>query len=47
MEALVEARAKMKANQRPGLPEEEAFVTESANVLFGLCQVAKRHCKIV
>lgn len=34
MDALVEARAKMKAAQRPSLPEEEAFVTESANILL-------------
>ena len=34
MEALVESRAKMKAAQRPALPEEEAFVTEAANILF-------------
>ncbi|WP_180041785.1 carboxy terminal-processing peptidase [Acinetobacter sp. YH12218] len=34
MDALVEARAKMKANQRPALPEEEVFVTEAANVLM-------------
>ena len=34
MEALVEARAKMKANQRPALPEEEVFVSEAANVLL-------------
>ncbi|WP_180056985.1 carboxy terminal-processing peptidase [Acinetobacter sp. YH12227] len=34
MDALVEARAKMKANQRPALPEEEVFVAEAANVLL-------------
>lgn len=34
MEALVESRAKMKAAQRPALPEEEVFVTEAANILF-------------
>lgn len=34
MDALVEARAKMKANQRPALPEEEVFVSEAANVLL-------------
>ena len=26
LDALVESRAKMKANQRPALPEDEAFV---------------------
>lgn len=34
MEALAESRAKMKTNQRPPLPEEEAFVTESAHILL-------------
>ena len=34
MDALVESRAKMKVTQRPYLPEEEAFVTESANILL-------------
>jgi carboxyl-terminal processing protease len=34
MDALIESRAKMKATQRPYLPEEEAFVTESANILL-------------
>ncbi|OTG68542.1 tail-specific protease [Acinetobacter sp. ANC 4470] len=34
MEALIEARAKMKATQRPALAEEEVFVTESAHVLL-------------
>ena len=34
IDALIEARAKMKAAQRPALPEEEAFVTESAQVLL-------------
>ncbi len=34
MDALVESRAKMKANQRPALPEEEVFVSEAANVLL-------------
>lgn len=39
MEALVEARAKMKATQRPALPEEEAFVKEAANILFDYAQL--------
>ncbi|MCW8038686.1 MULTISPECIES: carboxy terminal-processing peptidase [Acinetobacter] len=34
MDALVETRAKMKANQRPALPEDEAFVNEAASVLL-------------
>jgi len=33
MDALIEARAKMKAKDRPQLPEEEVFVVEAANVL--------------
>lgn len=34
MDALIESRAKMKATQRPALPEEESFVMESANILL-------------
>ncbi|GAA5180850.1 carboxy terminal-processing peptidase [Acinetobacter kookii] len=34
MDALIESRAKMKATQRPALPEEETFVKESANILL-------------
>jgi carboxyl-terminal processing protease len=34
MDALVESRAKMKATQRPALPEDEAFVDEAAAVLL-------------
>lgn len=34
LDALVESRAKMKAAQRPALPEEETFVKEAANVLL-------------
>ena len=41
LDALAESRAKMKANQRPALPEEEAFVTESANVLLDLANLKK------
>lgn len=31
LDALAESRAKMKANQRPALPEEETFVNEAAD----------------
>ncbi|WP_288366282.1 carboxy terminal-processing peptidase [uncultured Acinetobacter sp.] len=34
LDALSESRAKMKATQRPPLPEEEAFVNEAMNVLL-------------
>ncbi|WP_343595740.1 carboxy terminal-processing peptidase [Acinetobacter sp.] len=34
LDGLGEARAKMKASQRPPLPEEEAFVQEAGNVLL-------------
>ena len=34
MDALIETRAKMKAKERPALPEEEAFVIEAAHVLL-------------
>ncbi|TCB51760.1 tail-specific protease [Acinetobacter sp. ANC 4779] len=34
MDALIESRSKMKATQRPALPEEEVFVTESAHILL-------------
>ena len=34
LDALIEERSKMKVAKRPALPEEEAFVTESANVLL-------------
>ncbi|ANF81028.1 tail-specific protease [Acinetobacter sp. NCu2D-2] len=34
MDALIESRAKMKAKDRPALPEDEAFVKEAANVLL-------------
>lgn len=42
LDALAESRAKMKANQRPALPEEETFVTESANILLDLITVQKQ-----
>ena len=41
LDALAESRAKMKANQRPALPEEETFVTEAANVLLDLSNLKK------
>ncbi|NCI78470.1 carboxy terminal-processing peptidase [Acinetobacter kanungonis] len=41
LDALAESRAKMKATQRPALPEEEAFVTEAANVLLDYAKVQK------
>ncbi|WP_445116564.1 carboxy terminal-processing peptidase [Acinetobacter sp. WZC-1] len=43
LDALAESRAKMKATQRPPLPEEEAFVTESANVLMDLANIRKNN----
>ena len=42
LDALAESRAKMKANKRPPLAEEEAFVTEAANVLFDYHQLNKK-----
>jgi carboxyl-terminal processing protease len=42
IEALVEARAKMKAAQRPALPEEEAFVQEAANILMDYANVTQK-----
>ena len=41
LDALAESRAKMKATQRPALPEEEAFVTEAANVLLDYAKIQK------
>ncbi len=41
LDALAESRAKMKANQRPALPEEETFVIEAANVLLDLSALKK------
>lgn len=40
-DALVESRSKIKASQRPPLPEEEAFVTEAAQILVDLSQLKK------
>src|SRR5690606_40691897 len=34
LDALIESRAKMKAKERPQLPEEEVFVTQAAHVLL-------------
>lgn len=41
LDALAESRAKMKATQRPALPEEEVFVTEAANVLLDYAKIQK------
>lgn len=40
-DALSEERAKMREAQRPPLPEEEAFVTEAANILLDYIQLQK------
>ena len=45
LESLAESRAKMKANQRPALPEEEAFVVEAANILLDYQQLQDRSAK--
>ena len=42
LDALAESRAKMKANQRPALPEEETFVNEAANVLMDYAKLQYR-----
>lgn len=42
LDALAEFRAKMKASQRPALPEEETFVTEAANVLMDYAKLQNR-----
>ncbi|EXW66245.1 C-terminal processing peptidase family protein [Acinetobacter baumannii 44467_6] len=42
LDALAESRAKMKANQRPALPEEETFVNEAANVLMYYAKLQNR-----
>ncbi|EXB03637.1 carboxy terminal-processing peptidase [Acinetobacter baumannii] len=46
LDALAESRAKMKANQRPALPEEETFVNEAANVLMDYAKLQNRACKL-
>ncbi|WP_051526441.1 carboxy terminal-processing peptidase [Alkanindiges illinoisensis] len=43
LDARSESRAKMKAAQRPPLPEDEAFVTESANILMDMVGLQKAH----
>jgi carboxyl-terminal processing protease len=42
IDALSESRGKMKASQRPALPEDEAFVTEAANVLIDYTKLQGR-----
>lgn len=42
IEALAEARSKMKANKRPALPEEETYVTEAANILLDYTQAQNK-----
>lgn len=42
LDALAESRAKMKANQRPALPDEETFVNEAANVLMDYAKLQNR-----
>jgi carboxyl-terminal processing protease len=46
LEALSESRAKMKATQRPALPEEETFVTEAANILLDYQQLQHADAKV-
>ena len=43
LDALIETRAKMKAKERPALPEEEAFVIEAANVLLDYAKLQAKH----
>ncbi len=43
LDARSESRAKMKAAQRPQLPEDEAYVTESANILLDMVKLQKDH----
>ncbi|WP_010115269.1 carboxy terminal-processing peptidase [Acinetobacter sp. P8-3-8] len=42
LDALAESRAKMKANQRPALAEEETFVNEAANVLLDMASLKSK-----
>ena len=42
IDALSESRGKMKASQRPALPEDETFVTEAANVLIDYTKLQGR-----
>ncbi|AOA59322.1 carboxy terminal-processing peptidase [Acinetobacter larvae] len=41
LEAQAETRAKMKANKRPPLPEEETFVNEAAQILLDYAKLQK------
>lgn len=41
LDALAESRAKMKSAQRPALPEDEAFVSEAANILLDYSHLQK------
>lgn len=41
MDALTESRSRQKAGQRSPLPEEEAFVTESAQILLDLVEAQR------
>lgn len=41
LDARSEARAKMKAAQRPQLPEDEAYVSETANILLDWMKLQK------
>lgn len=43
LDARSESRAKMKEAQRPPLPEDEAFITESANILMDTVNLQKAH----
>lgn len=42
IDAQAEERAKMKASQRPALPEEEAFVIEASNILLDYMQLQSK-----
>ncbi|MEB3754619.1 carboxy terminal-processing peptidase [Acinetobacter sp. MD2(2019)] len=43
LDGLSESRAKMKATQRPALPEDEAFVQEAGNVLLDYAHLQSQH----
>ncbi|RYZ88234.1 MAG: hypothetical protein EOO68_26710, partial [Moraxellaceae bacterium] len=43
LDARSESRAKMKATQRPALPEDEAFVDESAQILLDLVNLQQTY----
>ncbi|WP_353170257.1 carboxy terminal-processing peptidase [Acinetobacter rudis] len=42
IEALAEARSKLKANKRPPLPEEETYVNEAANILLDYAKLQSK-----